>query len=151
MEDLPIFPEAWQMVRKTDGGAKAQLAAAKQLVETLEPTVAEGEARLPELAAALPALREAAAAAQETYDAAAAAADLSGKQAAYEAAQSRANTAKSERDAAQAQVDALMAEMARSQGVNEALKAANQMDWVQKMNNFRNAAMEIVTNELIYR
>ena len=30
--------------------------------------------------------------------------------------------------AAQAQVDALMAEMARSQGVNEALKAANQME-----------------------
>ena len=77
-------------------------------METLEPTVAEGEARLPELAAALPALREAAAAAQETYDAAAAAADLSGKQAAYEAAQSRANTAQSERDAAQAQVDAGM-------------------------------------------
>lgn len=52
--------------------------------------------------------------------------------------------------AAQAQVDALMAEMARSQGVNEALKAANQMDWVQKMNNIRLAAEEVVLNDLIY-
>ena len=52
--------------------------------------------------------------------------------------------------AAQAQVDALMAEMARSQGVNEALKAANQRDWVQKMNNIRLAAEEVVLNDLIY-
>ena len=52
--------------------------------------------------------------------------------------------------AAQAQVDALMAEMAGSQGVNEALKAANQMDWVQKMNNIRLAAEEVVLNDLIY-
>lgn len=52
--------------------------------------------------------------------------------------------------AAQAQVDALVAEMARSQGVNEALKAANQMDWVQKMNNIRLAAEEVVLNDLIY-
>lgn len=27
----------------------------------------------------------------------------------------------------------------------------NQMLWVQKMNNLKNAAMEIVSNELIYR
>ena len=47
-------------------------------------------------------------------------------------------------------IDALMAEMARSQGVNEALKAANQMDWVQKMNNIRLAAEEVVLNDLIY-
>ena len=47
-------------------------------------------------------------------------------------------------------MDALMAEMARSQGVNEALKAANQMDWVQKMNNIRLAAEEVVLNDLIY-
>ena len=33
----------------------------------------------------------------------------------------------------------------------DALKAENQMLWVQKMNNLRNAAMEIVSNELIYR
>lgn len=42
----------------------------------------------------------------------------------------------------------LLAEM---EGVTEVLKAENQMLWVQKMNNLRNTAMEIVSNELIYR
>ena len=42
----------------------------------------------------------------------------------------------------------LLAEM---EGVTDVLKAENQMLWVQKMNNLRNAAMEIVSNELIYR
>ena len=42
----------------------------------------------------------------------------------------------------------LLAEM---EGVTEVLKAENQMLWVQKMNDLRNAAMEIVSNELIYR
>lgn len=42
----------------------------------------------------------------------------------------------------------LLAEM---EGVTEVLKAENQMLWVQKMNNLRNAAMEIVSNEFIYR
>lgn len=37
------------------------------------------------------------------------------------------------------------------EGVTEVLKAESQMLWVQKMNNLRNAAMEIVSNELIYR
>lgn len=41
--------------------------------------------------------------------------------------------------------------LAEKEGVTEVLKAENQMLWVQKMNNFRNAAMEIVSNELIYR
>ena len=40
---------------------------------------------------------------------------------------------------------------AEKEGVTEVLKAENQMLWVQKMNNLRNAAMEIVSNELIYR
>ena len=42
----------------------------------------------------------------------------------------------------------LLAEM---EGVTEVLKAENQMLWVQKMDNLRNAATEIVSNELIYR
>ena len=42
----------------------------------------------------------------------------------------------------------LLAEM---EGVTEVLKAENQTLWVQKMNILRNAAMEIVSNELIYR
>ena len=36
------------------------------------------------------------------------------------------------------------------EGVTEALKAENQMLWVQKMNNIRNTAMEVVSNDLIY-
>ena len=36
-------------------------------------------------------------------------------------------------------------------GVTEALKAENQMLWVRKMNTLRNAATEIVSDELIYR
>ena len=45
----------------------------------------------------------------------------------------------------------LVKQMAEAEGVTEALKAENQMLWVQKMNNLRNAVMEIVSNELIYR
>ena len=41
--------------------------------------------------------------------------------------------------------------LAEKEGVTDVLKAENQMLWVQKMNNLRNAAMEIVSNELIYR
>lgn len=44
----------------------------------------------------------------------------------------------------------LVKELAEKEGVTEALKAENQMLWVQKMNNIRNAAMEIVSNDLIY-
>ncbi len=41
--------------------------------------------------------------------------------------------------------------LAEKKGVTEVLKAESQMLWAQKMNNLRNAAIEIVTNELIYR
>ena len=44
----------------------------------------------------------------------------------------------------------LVKELAEKEGVTEAIKAENQMLWVQKMNNIRNAAMEIVSNDLIY-
>ncbi len=44
----------------------------------------------------------------------------------------------------------LVKELAEKEGVTEAIKAENQMLWVQKMNNIRNAAMEIVLSELIY-
>ena len=44
----------------------------------------------------------------------------------------------------------LVKELAEKEGVTEALKAENQMLWVQKMNNIRNTAMEIVSNDLIY-
>ena len=45
----------------------------------------------------------------------------------------------------------LVKQLSEKEGVTETLKAENQMLWVQKMNNLRNAAMEIVLNELIYR
>ena len=41
--------------------------------------------------------------------------------------------------------------LSEEEGVTEALKAENQMLWVRKMNNLRNAATEIVSDELIYR
>ena len=44
----------------------------------------------------------------------------------------------------------LVKQLSEKEGVAETLKAENQMLWVQKMNNLRNAAMEIVSNELIY-
>ena len=45
----------------------------------------------------------------------------------------------------------LVKHMAEAEGVTEQLKADNQMEWVCRMNNIRNRAMEIVNSELIYR
>ena len=42
-------------------------------------------------------------------------------------------------------------QMAKSEGVNEALKASDQLEWVRRMNNIRNRAEEIVFNEMIYQ
>ena len=36
------------------------------------------------------------------------------------------------------------------EGVTEALKAADQMEWVRRMNSIRNRAEEIVLHELVY-
>jgi hypothetical protein len=44
----------------------------------------------------------------------------------------------------------LTQQMAEREGVTEQLKAQDQMLWVQRMNNIRNRAMEIVNHELIY-
>ena len=40
--------------------------------------------------------------------------------------------------------------MAKQEGVTEALKAADQMEWVRRMNCIRNRAEEIVLHELVY-
>ena len=45
---------------------------------------------------------------------------------------------------AQERLDTIIEQMARSQGITEALKAADQMTWVGKMNNIQASAMEIV-------
>lgn len=44
----------------------------------------------------------------------------------------------------------LVKQIAEAEGVTEQLKADNQMEWVRRMNNIRNRAMEIVDVELIY-
>ena len=53
-------------------------------------------------------------------------------------------------DTANQRMELLTLQMKEQQGVNEALKARDQMAWVGAMNNIRNAAEEIVLNELIY-
>ncbi len=40
--------------------------------------------------------------------------------------------------------------LAKNEGVTEKLKAAAPMEWVQKMNNIRNRATEIVNEEMIF-
>ena len=40
--------------------------------------------------------------------------------------------------------------MAKQEGVTEALKAADQMDWVRRKNSIPNRAEEIVLTELVY-
>ena len=47
-------------------------------------------------------------------------------------------------------LDLLVKQMAEKQGITEQLKAQDQMAWVQRMNNIRNAAEEIILQELIY-
>ena len=44
----------------------------------------------------------------------------------------------------------LVKQMAAREGVTEQLKAQDQMLWVQRMNNIRDCAMEVVNNDLIY-
>ena len=44
----------------------------------------------------------------------------------------------------------LVKQLAEKEGVTEAIEAENQMLWVQKMNSIRNAAMEIISNDLFY-
>lgn len=44
----------------------------------------------------------------------------------------------------------IVSAMVRQEDVTEALKAADQMEWVRRMNNIRNRAAEIVLTELVY-
>ena len=53
-------------------------------------------------------------------------------------------------DAANAQMEHLTRQMARTQGISEALKAQDQMAWVSAMNNIRSTAEDIVLTELIH-
>ena len=49
---------------------------------------------------------------------------------------------------AEEMMDRLMTQLADQEGITELLKAENQMEWVQEMNNIRSRAEEIVRAEL---
>lgn len=44
----------------------------------------------------------------------------------------------------------LVKQMAEAEGITEALKAADQMEWVRRMNSVRNRASEIVAKEILF-
>ena len=47
-------------------------------------------------------------------------------------------------------INAIISKIAKQENVTEELKATNQLEWVQAMNNIKNRAEEIVFNEVIY-
>lgn len=51
---------------------------------------------------------------------------------------------------AETMLDTITDSLARSEGVDERLKAEDQMVWVRKMNNIRARAEEVVLRELVY-
>ena len=51
---------------------------------------------------------------------------------------------------AEKQMILLTKQMAEQEGVTEQLKAQDQMQWVQRMNNIRDRTTEIINHELIY-
>ena len=53
-------------------------------------------------------------------------------------------------ESAQAMLDRIVEQMKKAEGVTEQLKAADQMEWVGRMNNIRACAREIVNEEIIF-
>jgi hypothetical protein len=51
---------------------------------------------------------------------------------------------------AEERLDLIMNQPAQREGMTEALKAADQMEWVHRMNSIRARAEEIVLSELVY-
>ena len=47
-------------------------------------------------------------------------------------------------------IENIVSAMAKQEGVTEAFKAADQIEWVRRMNSIRNRAEEIVLHELVY-
>ena len=47
-------------------------------------------------------------------------------------------------------MEIIVSAMVKQEGVTEALKATNQMEWVRYMNSIRNRAEEIIKTELIF-
>lgn len=52
--------------------------------------------------------------------------------------------------ACEERMETIISAMAKQAGVTEALKAADQMAWVGRMNNIRSWAEEIILDELVY-
>ena len=52
---------------------------------------------------------------------------------------------------AQKQVDRVVDELKKQNGVDEVLKARDQMGWVQAVNNFKRLAEEIALAEIVYK
>ena len=50
----------------------------------------------------------------------------------------------------QSRLEQIITDMATKEGVNETLKAVNQMEWIRRMNGIRNRAEEIIQAELIF-
>ena len=47
-------------------------------------------------------------------------------------------------------MESLVKVIAKQEGVTEAFKVTDHMEWVRRMNNIRNRAEEIVLNEIVY-
>ena len=47
-------------------------------------------------------------------------------------------------------METVVSAMAQQEGVTEAMKAVDQMEWVRRVNSIRNRAEEIVLTELVY-
>ena len=47
-------------------------------------------------------------------------------------------------------METIVSAMAQQEGVTEAMKAVDQMEWVRRMNSIRSRAEEIVLTELVY-
>ena len=53
-------------------------------------------------------------------------------------------------EACEGRMELYVLQMAQREGVTEQLKAADQMEWVRRMNSIRSRAEEIVLHELVY-
>mgnify|MGYP004575368447 FL=1 len=51
---------------------------------------------------------------------------------------------------AEEQLELIIQQMAEREGVDEELKAVNQMEWVRRMNNIHNCAEKIILTEFVY-
>ena len=51
---------------------------------------------------------------------------------------------------AQERLETLVEQMKRAEGITEQLKAEKAMEWVQKINNIRHRAEEIIYSEIVY-